>query len=506
MIDVLDPYQINQMIWHCVDIFKNTKYPESYPPSSTNRFLYTDMGHELGISKARFRAAQYALQTRPFNLLQKHRHRKVEGTTGKHLMKKANKKGEGSSAAVLTDNMSTLVIFLEYVLCYHAFCKYSWSLPVFLQRHYDNIKTGNRFVVEYFQKLIYRGNNTVDSRFPKIHSQCRMAQNTVELNTVMNFCCETGERLLKTEAKGISRTAQQRGDTTFLNQTMSRIQDRSILDSFSLFLEEKEKSTIPPTRVKCDHFGRTHPHFVYDVDTDQVWSLNRRNEPKKPDDKSGNLDGVIIDALKKLEPQMKHFEIYNEVVLRDNSRLRAAPNYANSGPWYDYVNVSWERMVTGGMETYLLPAKCLCFYRKECQETTSSPEIMALIHSAVAGASASGKINSRTDTLLTRNYRMEFDNKGRPITHIVPVASIDCSVRCFSHSRSKVLFSPDPNGITYLLPRNHWAYVWMAMNDSIQQSNTRNGKLTSLCNNQWMERVRKRYQQYLNASSIKDVS
>lgn len=147
------------------------------------------------------------------------------------------------------------VVFLEYVLSYHAFCKYLWSLPVFLQQHYDNIQSGNRFVVEYFQKLIYRGNCTVDSRFPKIHSQRRMGDNTTALNTVMNFCCETGERLLTTEAKGISKTAQQRGDLTFLTQTMSRLQDRSVLDGFALYLEEQDSKEVHAQSDSTDQFG-----------------------------------------------------------------------------------------------------------------------------------------------------------------------------------------------------------------------------------------------------------
>lgn len=113
----------------------------------------------------------------------------------------------------------------------------------FLQQDYDNILAGNRFVVEYFQKLIYRGNTSVDSRFPKIHAQCRMGLNIQELNSVMNFCCETGERLLKTEAKGISRTAQQRGSGTFLTQTMSRLQERLVLDCFARHLESKDDIT-----------------------------------------------------------------------------------------------------------------------------------------------------------------------------------------------------------------------------------------------------------------------
>ena len=101
-------------------------------------------------------------------------------------------------------------------------------------------------MVEYFQKLIYRGNHSVDSRFPKIHAQRRMGENIEQLNTVMNFCCETGERLLKTEAKGISRTAQQRGKNTFLTQTMSRVQERSVLDSLALYLEEEDKPRLAP--------------------------------------------------------------------------------------------------------------------------------------------------------------------------------------------------------------------------------------------------------------------
>ena len=366
LIEDLDPFQINQMIWHCADIFKNIQHPDNYPMGSIDD-LYVDLGKRVHISKEHFHLAKYSLQTKPYKMLQSERHHKVEGVTGKHLRKKANKKGEGSSSAVLTNNMGTLVIFLEYVLCYHAFCKYSWSLPVFLQRHYDNIQSGNRSVVEYFQKLIYRGNCTVDSRFPKIHSQCRMGDNTMALNTVMNSSCETGERLLKTEAKGISRTAQQRGDLTFITQTMSRLQDRSVLDGFAVYLEERESKEVQLASESSDQFGRTFPHFSYEVETLRLRALNRNNEPKTPDDKSGFVAKEVLDALKEKEPSMSQFEIYNEVILRDNSRLRASPNYANSGPWYDYVNVSWERMANGAVETYLLPAKCLCFFARYAQ-------------------------------------------------------------------------------------------------------------------------------------------
>lgn len=314
---------------------------------------------------------------------------------------------------------------------------------------------------------------------------------------------------MKTEAKGISRTAQQRGDVTFLAQTMSRLQDRSVLDSFALYLDEKENEEGPSLqRTPTDQFGRTHPHFMFDVSTGQIQALSRNNEPKEPDNKSGFLDDLVLEALRKKEPCTALSAIYNEVVLRDNARLRASTNYANSGPWYDYANVSWERMTNGVMETYLLPAKCLCLFRKVCQ-TTKSDEILALIQSV--DPLSKGKVSGRMDTLLTTNYRMEFDNKGQPLTHVVPVASIDSPIRCFPYAPSTHLFDAKSPGITYLLPRNHWAYMWMALNEALTETNTtakvkqRKGKLNSLCSNLWLENVCERYHKFLHATCMEDL-
>ena len=115
LIEDLDPFQINQMIWHCASIFKNVQYPDNYPNSDIDG-LYQDLGKRLDISKEQFALVKYSLQTPPYKLLKTERHRRVEGTSGKHLKKKQHKKGEGSSAAVLTNNMGTLVVFLEYLL------------------------------------------------------------------------------------------------------------------------------------------------------------------------------------------------------------------------------------------------------------------------------------------------------------------------------------------------------------------------------------------------------
>ena len=108
--------------------------------------------------------------------------------------------------------------------------------------------------------------------------------------------------------------------------------------------------------------------------------------------------------------------------------------------------------------------------------------------------------------------KKQFNKKGEPITHVVPVASIDSAIRCFPHVPSKQLFDNSAPGITHLLPRNHWSYMWMAVNDCLRESNSvdkvarRKGKLISMCCGHWLESVRVRYEKYLNATCADDLS
>lgn len=531
MMDSLDTFQINQLLWHASEIFKNTNYPDSYPSTSIARTgtseegnIYTELDDDDAYpDPARLKQGQVALKERKMNelkaLLSSNRLLPVAGATSKHFLKKPVKKGEGPSAAVLTTNMSTLVIFLEYVLCFHAFCKYGWSLPHFLQKHHRNIRAGNRYVVEYFQKLIYRGNATIDSRFPKIHSQCRMALNTIEMNTVMHFCCETGERLLKTEAKGISKTAQQRSGKTFVAQTMSRLQDRCLMDSFSLFLDEQErKHPVRNVGDECaasqgavDRTARKFPHFIYLVEDDTLTAHDRFQNPKKPDKESGTIDPSILCELKKKHPQTKRFEIFNEVVLRNNCHVRASPNYAKMGAWYDYAIVAWEN---DDGSTSLIPAKCICFFRnKDCDGDNEDDELKALVHAV--DEKTEGKVPGRFSTLLTTSFQMEFEversGRKKPKTHVVSVASIDSPICCYPIAPNENALDPESLGITYVLPRNHWSYMWMAINQCLAESNTprkiskRKG-YNPLSDSKWLKEVRETYQRYMEATSLVELT
>jgi len=525
-IDQLDIFQLNHVIYYVSEVFKNTEYPKHYPPMNIPEdAMFIDLGKQTRLDPYRTEKVVDALKIRKpeqmLRLLNGRRSVGVVGCTKKHHLRKTNKRGEGSSAAILTSNMATMNIFLEYVLCFHAFCKYSWSLPTFLQTFHDNIRNGNRFVVEYFQKLLYRGNATIDSRFPKLHSQTRMADNILQLNSVMNFCCETGERLLKTEAKGISRTAQQRGDETFLKQTMARLQDRCMLDSFSNYLDQKIMidKFVDISRHGQDCTGRIFPNFHLHVETDTLTTMDRFGKKRVPDKESGIVDVSILKELKRKYPNASEILIFNEVILRNNNRVRASPNYSQSGPWYDYANISWEldsnscNTENESVKTYLLPAKCLCFFRVKYREgdtRNDDGDILALIHSA--DAHSEGKVSGRVDTLLTRNFKLEFEKSNKnPKTDIVSVATIDNPICCYPHSCCDEILSPNSPPITYLLPRNHWAYMWMAMNQCIIESNTPNlmrsrKGLNPLCDQKWLMKVRKTYEKYMNAKSMIDLT
>ena len=75
---------------------------------------------------------------------------------------------------------------MEYLLSFHAFCRYSYTLPVEIQDDFDLIDFGSRTIIQYFEKLVYRGDDSVDSRTTKVHANKRVVQNHGSLGTCMH--------------------------------------------------------------------------------------------------------------------------------------------------------------------------------------------------------------------------------------------------------------------------------------------------------------------------------
>jgi hypothetical protein len=312
--------------------------------------------------------------------------------------------------------------------------------------------------------MIYRGDNSLDSRTTKIHAQKRTGLNYAAILSLVHATCETGERLLKTEAKGISKTAQQRGISTFERQTCCRIGDKLVMDKFGELLEkwlldqpvEEENEN---DEKELDRFSRKHAHFILTREGGTVAAFDRFGKARNPDENSGYLDETVITALLDLEPQVDTFQIFTEVILRNDSRIRACPNYSKSGSWYDFVNVQWGK---------LLPARALCFYRKG-EGDDGDP--LALVHGV--NEDSKGTVNNGFfNTLLTTHYRLDYHARHRtPVITSIPVASIDSAIMAVLHKPSDSLFDSINSGVMAVRPRNQWAYFWLAWNEELRSIN-----------------------------------
>ena len=322
--------------------------------------------------------------------------------------------------------------------------------------------------------MIYRGDATIDSRTTKIHSQKRLGQNFRSLGNIMHGCCEVGERLLKTEAKKISRTAQQRGSTTFERQTCSRILDRHLFDRMRLAVEQSATESRVQKERK-DRFSRQRPHFILIRDGSKVVACDRKGNQFDPNQNTGRPSQLVCDKLLDIEVDLEVLELYNEVILRDGSYMRANPNYRGEGPWFDFANIQWVND-TGG--AYLLPAQCLAFYKK-------NDECMALIHSV--DIKSEGKVSGCRDSILTSHYKMESSRNGVPVLYSVNCASIDSSLLCFG-------LQLNVPSVMVVRPRNEWAYAWYVWNQCLRirnASRTITKPMVDLGNEEMISKVRK---------------
>jgi len=75
-----------------------------------------------------------------------------------------------------------------------------------MQEDYALISSATGMVVQYFDTVVYRGDDSVDSNTCKIHSQ--LHTHVIDyFGNPMQYNTETGEHGLKDWAKGVSRMA-----------------------------------------------------------------------------------------------------------------------------------------------------------------------------------------------------------------------------------------------------------------------------------------------------------
>eukprot|EP00428_Durinskia_dybowskii_P015260 CAMPEP_0170207474 /NCGR_PEP_ID=MMETSP0116_2-20130129/3314_1 /TAXON_ID=400756 /ORGANISM="Durinskia baltica, Strain CSIRO CS-38" /LENGTH=1164 /DNA_ID=CAMNT_0010457931 /DNA_START=4517 /DNA_END=8013 /DNA_ORIENTATION=+ len=454
----LDVFQIRLLMIEANTLFKNDSI--TYPGRNIGIYYqqlgaqYTPNAEIVGVV---FRACILS----PREILGSHRFQGVDNVKIKHMRYKPKTNEKiGSTAAILSDDMNSVAMFFEYVLSFHSFCKYSATLPPSLRDNFDLVEIGGRTLVRYFERMFYRGDNSIDSRTTKVHVHLRVGMNYRNQRNLMHSSCETGERLLKTEAKGISKTAQQRGEEMFEKQTCQRIQDRHVMDMFGVEAEKQYPREEKSNRMEYDRFSRREPHFILHRDGESCYPLDAKGKKIKGEGGFGEISDTIKSALLNAERDMKEFHIYLEAILRDNSSIKAFPIYRQEKPWYDFVNIIWE----GGQ---IFPARCVCFYKKydEC----GLESLHALVH--VTDESTFGRVQGFSNSLLTSHYKMKY-HRNQPVFYVVKLESIDSAILCFPHVPTNTLFDPYNTGVMVVRPRNEWAYVWLAWTEVLKEENS----------------------------------
>jgi hypothetical protein len=94
-------------------------------------------------------------------------------------------------------NADTFLVYVEYVLSYHAFCHHSHLLPRVLHEDYDLIDYASWMVGMYFDSILYQGDNTVNSDTCKIHIQLPNCQTLGYFGDHMQTNMAMGEQGLK---------------------------------------------------------------------------------------------------------------------------------------------------------------------------------------------------------------------------------------------------------------------------------------------------------------------
>jgi hypothetical protein len=455
-----DVLQLNQFTTQAHLLFRKQKHP--YPQRSIQG--YFDHAADITVPPDILKMAVEAVDISPEDVLREHRFYGVESVILKHFREKKKMKGSGRTAAILNQDMHAVTLFLEYVLCFHAFCKYSSSLPSSVRDNFENVHNGGRSMVRYIERQFYRGDDTVDYRTTKLHCHRRIGRNYKEMRSMMNCSTEVGERMLKTEAKQISRTAQQRGEVTFESQTSERVLERQLLETFGDVVEEILNPPARRKRQNKDEFSRRLPHFVFSRQDSTVLAMDRHGKTSPPNSRTGCIPSIVKKTLLQHESAMSYFEIYNEAILRDDSYVRAFPMYRNESPFYDFVEVKWEDS--------LYPAKVVCFYKKSVQGSVDADDgsnLCALVH--VVDEKTMGKVKGFSNTFLSTHYNLKYE-RGQPTLYSVPLASIDCAILAFPHESHASLFNPNKRGVCVVRPRNEWAYLWLAWNDVLTAENS----------------------------------
>ena len=338
-------------------------------------------------------------------------------------------------------------------------------------------------MVQYFDTIIYRGDDSVDSDTCKIHTQLHNRRSHAYFGDLMQYNSAIGERGLKVWAKRVSQTALKHGRDKFTYSTSSRVGERMLLDTITDRLRMQEQSpTNLPTSLES-HSRRRMPHFRYSRDgsSNVLMSLDRKGKESPPDDKTGTIQLEILEGIFGVEinGHQTFFDIWCEAKLQNGQYIRCWPQYrSGEGIRYDWAMMSFgsEEEDAGG-QPIIYPAKVLALYED------SEGTLKALVHS-VEYKTATNVEGPFGDSRLVKHYRLEFQGNGKPRMYSVPVDKIRHVIVAYEAiryadplvPRVRSLVRQKEHTMMTILPRSQWAKLFVDWTKELRdRRNTVNG-------------------------------
>jgi len=513
-----DDYQLDVLMVQCWQTLRQFKTkPGLYPSDDTIAFLSSDLDlRELFVSQEEGSGAQdehgangsslveltckaslrrsLPLRVIDINAEQEagavryQNELKIRGCLPKHRKAKPVIKGTGDTCAVLSD-MDTFLSFVELVLCYHAWCHYGGDLSRELQEDNDLIRFATGMVVQYFDTILYRGDNTVDSDTCKNHSQLHGADVDDNIGNQMQYCTETGERGLKVWAKGVSRTALKHGRDVFTHSTAKRVGERLLLNAAAdrTLRKQVQEETASPTTGN----HRKMPHFRFGTAGEETPSSNmqlsclrRDGREAIPDETTGIIQPEILKAISNIERErgsvQRLFEIWCEAKLPNGDNVRCWPQYrGKEGCRYDWAMVRFESQGDAAATQY--PAKVLALYED------LDGNFKALVHSAHFKLPSNPE-GPYGDSRLVTHYRLHFHagGSGDPLLYSVRFEDL---LHCIV-AYEAILYPEQPlvprvptasrrreHTVMTILPRKQWAKLFLEWAKEIRgRQTTVNGR------------------------------
>jgi len=420
----------------------------------------------------------------------------IDGCVEKHRRKRQKVDKGGKSAAVLGPP-EHFVYFIEYLLCYHAWCHYGYKLRDELRNDTDLIDYGSRLLVTYVDTFIYRGDDTTDTDTCKLHSQSHNTRTYKRFGDLMQYDCGQCERGLKFWGKFPALTARKHGQMTFLSDTTSRIWEQMLYRKAFDSVERKKSRKKSPSETTADtdttvggfELGRRHCHFKYSKSNGGSWeqkTYDRFGNVVNDVRHSAKVHDDVLKSMRVLDDEATEFHIWCDAKLPNGDIVKCWPQYRqDKGPFYDWVMAKFPYEDDGMVEYKTHPAKVLAIYK------VPNGQMKALVHS-VEEKTTNCDEGPYGDTQLVTHYSRHFFGLGRrrpkmkaPSVIALSVSALTRTILAYEAMPS--LSSPLPpsrvtedeaakHTVAVMRPIEEWAELWLTWTESLQKRQTGDGE------------------------------